>query len=83
MEPAHTIIERLGGHAKVSEITGTAYTAPYRWTYPKDRKGTGGRIPDRYWWTLLDYARAQDIPLRAEDFMPEREEPPCCEPSSP
>ena len=29
--PASIIIARLGGEAAVVAITGTAYTAPYRW----------------------------------------------------
>ncbi len=81
MEPAHTIIAKLGGHAQVSVITGTAYTAPYRWTYSRDRNGTGGTIPQRYHLILLDYAWAHGIDLRPGDFLPAREEHPCA-PSS-
>ena len=74
MEPARTIIEALGGEATVARLTGTAYTAPYRWQYPKDRRGTGGTIPQKYHRLLLDYAEANGIHLRAEDFLPAREE---------
>lgn len=70
LEPAASIIARLGGEAKVSKITGTAYTAPYRWQYPKAIKGTGGLIPQRHHPALLGYARANDIPLSAADFIP-------------
>ena len=70
MEPAKTIIERLGGEAKVSEITGTSFTAPYRWQHSKQKRGTGGLIPQKYHRLLLDYAAANGIDLKAEDLIP-------------
>lgn len=68
MEPARTIIERLGGPAKVAEITGTALTAPYRWQNPEEKGGTGGFIPRKYHRGLLDFAAANGIELAAADF---------------
>lgn len=70
MEPARSIIKRLGGEAKVSEITGRGTTAPYKWQYPLARGGTGGLIPQRLHQRLLDYARANGIPLAPADFLP-------------
>ena len=35
MDPATAIIRKLGGEAKVAEITGLAFTAPYRWQHGK------------------------------------------------
>jgi hypothetical protein len=70
MDPASSIIKRLGGEAAVSKLTKTAYTAPYRWQHPREKGGTGGVIPQRHHRTLLDFARSRDIPLKAEDFLP-------------
>lgn len=70
MEPARKIIEKLGGPKVVAGITGRASAAPYRWTYGTDKGGTGGLIPQRYHRALLDYARENDIPLTAEEFLP-------------
>lgn len=72
--PATNIITRLGGEAMVSFITGTAYTAPYRWQAPRAKGGTGGVIPQRYHRRLIDYARSKGIPLSAEEFLPADEE---------
>lgn len=72
MEPASTIIKRLGGPPVVSKVTATAYTAPYRWQSPREKGGTGGTIPQRYHRALLDYARSRRIKLRAADFLPAR-----------
>lgn len=69
LEPASSIVAKLGGEAKVAEITGTAFTAPYRWQYGREKGGTGGTIPQRYHRTLLDYAREHEIDLSAEEFL--------------
>lgn len=70
MEPASTIIRKLGGEAVVAKVTKRASTAPYRWQYARENGGTGGNIPQRYHRTLLDYAKKNGIRLRAEDFLP-------------
>lgn len=69
MEPARTIIERLGGPAKVAEITGTALTAPYRWQVAVEKGGTGGFIPRKYHRQILDFAGANEIDIAASDFL--------------
>ena len=71
MEPAKSIIAKLGGEAVVSGITGTAYTAPYRWQHPKAKGGTGGRIPQKHAPALLAYARDKGISLTAEELLAE------------
>lgn len=68
--PASVVISRPGGEAMVSFITGTAYTAPYRWQAARTKGGTGGLIPQRYHRKLIDYARSKGIPLTAEEFLP-------------
>ena len=76
MNPAQQIIARLGGEAQVSSITGTAYTAPYRWQAARAKGGTGGLIPQRHHRRLIDYARAKGIPLAAEEFLAESDAAP-------
>ncbi|MCZ7659167.1 MAG: hypothetical protein M5U07_15545 [Xanthobacteraceae bacterium] len=76
MEPAASIVRKLGGEARVAHATGTSYTAPYRWQHPREKGGTGGLIPQRHHRTLLDYARVRRIPLTAEDFLPRTEATP-------
>ncbi|MFG1462084.1 hypothetical protein V5F77_04215 [Xanthobacter sp. DSM 24535] len=70
MEPASTIIKKLGGEATVSKITGTSAATPYRWQYPKSAKGTGGLIPQPHHPVILAYAQRNGIELTAEDFLP-------------
>jgi hypothetical protein len=73
MEPANTIIQKLGGEAVVARITATALTAPYRWQQPRDKGGTGGTIPQRHHRTILDYAQENSIDIAPGDFIPLRE----------
>lgn len=70
MEPARSVIELLGGEKVVSKVTGTAYTAPYRWQQPREKGGTGGTIPQRHHIALLAYARTHGLPLSAESLLP-------------
>jgi hypothetical protein len=74
MDPASKIIGLLGGEAKVAALTQTSFTAPYRWQHEKSKGGTGGLIPQTYHRTLLDYAAENGIDLKAEDFLPPRDE---------
>lgn len=71
MEPAASIIARLGGARAVAAATGTAYTAPYRWQHPVSRGGTGGAIPAKHIPTLLALAKRKGVRLRAEEFFSE------------
>ena len=75
MEPATTIIRKLGGEARVAAIAGTALSAPYRWQHEKSRGGTGGLIPQAHHRRLLDYAEAHGIALAAEEFLLPRASP--------
>lgn len=70
MEPASTIIEILGGEAKVAEAAGVALTAPYRWQQPRAKGGTGGVIPHWHVGKLLDHAKANGIELTPLQFAP-------------
>lgn len=70
MEPASSIIHKLGGEAVVAQSLGTAFTAPYRWQYSKEKGGTDGLIPQKHHPALLALAREQGTDLSAEDFLP-------------
>ena len=69
MEPASSIIRRLGGAAVVTQVTGTAYTAPYRWQASRLKGGTDGFIPRKYHSRLLEFAKKNNISLSAGDFL--------------
>jgi hypothetical protein len=69
MEPARTIISKLGGPSKVALIVGVHRTRASNWMRGKDVGGTDGRIPQDHHVRLLDYAREHGVDLKAEDFL--------------
>lgn len=70
MEPALHIIAMFGGAEAVAEITGVTNDAVYRWTYPRDKRGSDGFIPAKHHMTLVDAAKKKKLPLRLESFYP-------------
>lgn len=69
MEPALTIITLCGGYKAVADMTDRDETRVLRWTYPKERGGTGGIIPAAVQGRLLREARARGVPLSPEHFF--------------
>lgn len=69
LEPANSIISRLGGPDKVREITNASRTRVYRWTQPRENGGTNGVIPTRHAAKILAFAREQGIQISAEEFI--------------
>jgi len=69
LEPAKSVIAKLGGVEVVSTVTGKHVSRVYRWMYPRERGGTGGTIPHAVARKLLDHAAKTDIPLSAAEFF--------------
>lgn len=55
----------------MAEMTGRCETRVRRWTYPREKGGTGGLIPSDAQVVLLRGARARGIDLRPEHFFPD------------
>lgn len=70
MEPARTIIDRLGGPNLVAGIAGVHRTRVSNWCRPKEAGGTGGLVPLKHIPILIDAARDRGIDLSADDFLP-------------
>lgn len=71
MEPAASIIQRLGGNAIVARVTGAHRTRVWKWQQPRGRNGgTGGVIPIEHIRPLLDYAKSIGVDLTADEFLP-------------
>ena len=63
LEPAKSVVEKVGGPREAAKITGRDVSRVYRWMYR-------GEIPSREARKLLDYARENNLALKAEDFFP-------------
>ncbi len=68
LDPAKSVIAKIGIE-KVSAITGKHVSRVYRWMYPKERGGTGGRVPQEEAEKLLAYAKEHKINLKPADFF--------------
>ena len=66
---ASRIIEKCGGVVMVAELVGVDVSRVYRWTYPRDRGGTGGVIPAKHQQRLMARAREHGIDLMPADFF--------------
>jgi len=69
-EPAYTIINLLGGATKVAAFLKTTRQAVWKWTWPRQKGGTGGLVPQRHHPAILALARQQGVYLTAEHFLP-------------
>lgn len=70
LDPARSVIAKLGGPDAVRAITGKSLSRIYRWMYPADRGGTDGVIPHVDARKMLDHAKANGIDLSPADFFP-------------
>lgn len=70
MEPAASIIGKLGGDTVVASIAGVHRTRVANWKRPKEAGGTGGTIPFGHVPALLAAAKDRGIELSADDFLP-------------
>jgi hypothetical protein len=68
MTPAELVLSKIGGPAIAAQVCQVDPSTPHRWTYPRDKSGTGGIIPVKYHRALLQYASENGIDLRAADF---------------
>jgi hypothetical protein len=69
LDPAKTVIDKIGGVEKAAEVTGKHISRIYRWMYSTVRGGTGGFVPHGDAVKLLEYAKGNELPLTAEDFI--------------
>lgn len=70
LEPANTIITICGGYDAVAGIVGRSGVQVRRWTYPRERGGTGGLIPSECATILMRHARQAGLPLTPAHFFP-------------
>lgn len=68
-QPARYVVERLGGVRQVARILDINPSTISRWMMPSDAKGTGGRIPQKYWRSLLKHGRVNNIDIQTSDLF--------------
>lgn len=74
MEPASTIIQKLGGPTAVAKIVGVHRTRVSNWKRPRAKGGTDGMVPGWHVGKLLEHAATHGVDLSAQDFIQPRME---------
>lgn len=69
MTPAETVVHAFGGFNEVAKIVGTRRHTVYRWLWPKEKGGTAGRVPQRYFHRLLAKAEMLGLQLTVEHLI--------------
>jgi len=59
-EPAFTICTMLGGVTKTAKLVGLTQSGVSLWLV---ERGTGGRVPQKYWPKMLKYAAKHKIKI--------------------
>lgn len=74
---AERIIEKFGGARRLARIlketdpkNSLTPSSIYRWLYPKEKGGTGGKVPTQSLETVMRAARFEGILLTTEDLFP-------------
>lgn len=68
LDPAYTVISRLGGYRPTARVLGISPGAVLRWTLPANRQGSDGTIPQRHWLPILNYAKRNNIEISLLDL---------------
>jgi hypothetical protein len=67
LEPAFSVVEKLGGKAAVADTLNLDKSTLSRWCQPAPQ-GTGGMIPQRYWPQLVEMARKQKVRITLKEL---------------
>ncbi|MGO9432658.1 carph-isopro domain-containing protein [Rhodoblastus sp.] len=70
LEPASSIIAKLGGPSKVAAVVGVHPTRVSNWKRARASGGTGGRIPQAHHLVILRAAKECGAEITAEDLLP-------------
>ena len=67
-DPAYNIVVRMGGVTRCASVLGITQSAVSRWLIPAISNGTEGRIPQRYWEKILEFAGKHNIKIDIYDL---------------
>lgn len=66
--PAEYVIQSFGSGSEVARVLGIDKSTVSRWNMPREKKGTNGTIPQKYWSALITEAAIRSIPLTVVDL---------------
>jgi hypothetical protein len=68
LEPASSIITIMGGCRAVAGELKLCPSTVSRWSTSSNKKGTDGRIPQKYWLKIIEKAQQNGIPITLTDL---------------
>lgn len=68
LDPAYTVISKIGGYRPTARMLGISPSAVLRWTLPAQLQGSGGAIPQRHWQAILNYAKQNKLGISLRDL---------------
>lgn len=68
MQPARRVVDRIGGCREIARLLDISPSTVSRWMTPVEARGTGGRIPQKYWGTLLTLSGRRKLKLTIKDL---------------
>lgn len=68
LDPAYSVINRLGGKSEVSYRLKLNKSTLSRWCQPRPM-GTGGQIPQRHWSELVELALEKGVKIKVEELI--------------
>lgn len=69
MTIAQRIIDKCGGINRTAEIVGRTKSVVYRWTYQKEKGGTGGVVPADAQRAIIAAAKKGLVDVDPSDFF--------------
>lgn len=69
LDPAASIVAKFGTLKRLADAAGVSESRACRWRLPKELGGTGGLIPSTRQQRILEWAGANGINIRPEDFF--------------
>lgn len=66
---AQRIIEKCGGVAQVSAITGRTSASIYKWMWTKEKGGTGGLVPAAAQQKIMEARQRGEVSVEPADFF--------------
>jgi len=67
---AERVIAKFGGARKLAKALALDPSTVYKWTYPREKQGTGGVVPNNKIPALLAAARAEGILFTPAELWP-------------
>jgi hypothetical protein len=68
LDPAYSVISKIGGYRPTARMLGISPSAVFRWTLSANLQGGGGAIPQKHWQSIIDHAKQNKLDISVLDL---------------